>query len=171
MACHSFVEHYEIQLYGGDFCAGKVDGMDYIGCSSPLHRLCFLNQYLIARPPRAEDCRCSLGLFLQRTIMQMSASRLRAALEDNTVGAPYNWQLQVEFLKAASSCRPSGANIAPYVGAVSLHSVLPFYTIFCIVVRFPYPYPHQACIRFVAVSCQGSLAQVGEAKGVGCIWA
>ena len=93
--------------------------MDYGGCISPLHRLCFMRKYCRFRP-RIKDCSEDLGLFLHHTITQMSASRLIKSLKHNTVGAPYNWQLQMEFLKAAMPHLPYGAHVFPYVGAVGL---------------------------------------------------
>ena len=161
-------------LGGGDMCAGVVDGMDYVGCISPLHRLCFMQQYLLARAPRVENHIEDLGSFLRNTIMQMSASRLTRSLENSTMGAPYNWPLQVEFLKAAMSYLPYGAYISPYIGAVSLYNCLPLGCILdCSQVPLPSPEPWLAKhafmqVAFMIVSCRGSLIQVVEAKACIC---
>ncbi len=69
-------------------CAGVVDGMDYVGCISPLHRLCFMQQYLLARTPRVENHIEDLGSFLRNTIMQMSASRLYQVIGEQHNGCP-----------------------------------------------------------------------------------
>lgn len=58
------------------------------------------------------------------------------------MGAPYNWPLQVGFLRAAMSYLPYGAHISPYIGAVSLYICLPLGCILdCSQVPLPSPEP------------------------------